>query len=107
MILFRDAVWNLVTGAFLLTVTVYAYLLHSAFKGGAVRRAYTFMLVALAVMCASFLGKVPLDLYGVADPLASYGVTYTNFGVLVGAVFLLLSTMELSKVWRSPGAAVA
>ncbi|MDE1858192.1 MAG: hypothetical protein KGI26_03885 [Thaumarchaeota archaeon] len=104
MILFRDAVWNLVTGVFLLGVLLYAYRLHAAFKGGAIRRAYTYMLVALAVMCASFLGKVPLNLYGTVDPLASYGITYTNFGVLVGAVFLLLSVRELAKFWRSPGA---
>ena len=101
MILLRDAVWNLVTGAFLLVVLVYAYWLHSVFKGGAIRRAYTYMLIALAVMCISFLGKVPLNLEGVSDPLAVYGVIYTNFGVLAGAIFLLLSVRELAMVWRT------
>ena len=103
MILLRDAVWNLVTGAFLLAVLGYAYWLHSAFRGGAIRRAYGYMLAALAVMCASFLGKVPLNLYGVSDPLAYYGITYTNFGVLIGAIFLMLSLRDLAKIWRPSG----
>ena len=104
MILYKDVIWNLVTAAFLFAVLLYAYRLHAGFKGGAIRRAYTYMLVALAVMCASFLVKVLFNMYGSVDPLSSYGVTYDNFGVLVGAVFLLLSVRELARVWRSPGA---
>ncbi|MDG6986003.1 MAG: hypothetical protein JRM73_04570 [Nitrososphaerota archaeon] len=102
MILYKDAFWNLVTGSVLLVVLVYAYWLHNAFKGGAIRRAYTYMLVALGVMCFSFLGKVPLDIAGITDPLAPYGVAYTNFGVLLGSIFLVLSVRELAKLWATP-----
>ena len=105
MILLRDAFWNLLTGVSLLLVLMYAYVLHTAFKGGAIRRAYSYLLVALVVMCASFLAKVPLDLLGIEDPLAAYGVTYANFGVLIGAVLLLISMRELARVWRNIGSA--
>ena len=107
MILYKDAFWNLVTGTFLLVVLGYAYWLHTAFRGGAIRRAYTYMLVAFGVMCSSFLGKVPLDLAGIADPFAPYGVTYMNFGVLFGSVFLLLSVRELAKIWAAPAGSPA
>jgi hypothetical protein len=102
MATFAEAVWNFATGVFLLGVSYYSYRLHSVSKGGTIQKAYTYILLGFAVMCAAFFVKFVCNLFDF-EPVIAYGISVRDTGVLVGTALLLAGLRRLASIWTTKG----
>ncbi len=94
-----SAAWNLASFVVCLAFLVYGLRLYKEFRGGKLSRGYSFTLGAILVALLTFFVSLALNLVGVT-PLATYGVSVKDGGILISLVLFTLALRELSLFWN-------